>query len=70
MAGTTALEPATSAVTESNYFKNHGVADDSTTPHGTVSRLKSIGAKKLYLRLYLNRRNGYLDCRTPNVQSC
>ncbi len=53
MAGTTGLEPATSAVTECIDSLNHRLTDDSVTLEETVSPLESIGALKLYLRLYL-----------------
>jgi hypothetical protein len=53
MAGTTGLEPATSAVTECKYYYNHRVTDDFTANMVPISPLESIGAMELYLCLYL-----------------
>src|ERR1035438_1280384 len=54
MAGTTGLEPATSAVTECKYYKNHRVTGETPILLETISHLKSVWAKKLYLGLYLS----------------
>jgi hypothetical protein len=53
MAGTTGLEPATSAVTGYKYYNNHRVTDVFATQKGTLSPLESIGAMQMYLCLYL-----------------
>jgi hypothetical protein len=53
MAGTTGLEPATSAVTECIGYKNHRVTAHFTALRGAINSFESTGANAMYLRLYL-----------------
>jgi hypothetical protein len=47
MAGTTGLEPATSAVTVSIGYKNHRLTGNSQTYREPISPLESIGGEEV-----------------------
>jgi len=55
MAGTTGLEPATSAVTECKHYKNHRLTDYSAAFQEAVSLLESVGRRNCTLLYFVVR---------------